>query len=244
MRSCWRPSLGLVSYDLMLVADRSSYLATMPLFVLAAGGLARWVVVSPMAKGSSPGIVAAGLGLIVVLSAMSRAQCRTWRDSETLVAHALRVGSGRDGLLVSNFGLDLIASGRDAAGMAQLRKAIQIDPADPDAQENLGIALAERGDTAGAIVQLAEAVRLAPDRSDFRYHLGLALSGTGGSKTPPKHSPRPSVSVRTGASPTFPSARCSPRSKSRRGGRSVHRGTPPRTGPPRGPPRAGRTPRD
>src|SRR5262249_58225979 len=37
------PNLGLVSYDLMLVADRYAYVATMPWFVLAAGGLVRGV---------------------------------------------------------------------------------------------------------------------------------------------------------------------------------------------------------
>ena len=169
------PTLGLVSYDVMLAADRASYLATMPMFVLLAGGLVRWVTVSRWPRSLAIAIVAAGFGLIVVLSTMSRAQCRTWRDSETLVAHALRVGSGRDGLLVSNFGLDLIATGRGAAGMSQLRKAILIDPVDPDARENLGIALSTRGDAQGAFAQLAEAVRLAPDRFDLRHHLGLAL---------------------------------------------------------------------
>ena len=169
------PNLGLVSYDLMLVADRSSYLATMPMFVLAAGVLARWMAVSRWSRSFAVAIVASGIGLIVVSCAMSRAECRAWRDSETLVVHALRVGSGRDGLLLSNFGLDLIATGRGAAGMAQLRKAIRIDPVDADARENLGIVLGRRGDTEGAIAQLAEAVRLAPDRFDLHHHLGLAL---------------------------------------------------------------------
>ncbi len=173
------PNVGLVSSDLMLVADRYSYLATMPLFVLAAGGLARGVVGSRWPRLVALGIVAMGLGLVVAWSAMSRVQCRTWRDSETLVAHGLKVGSGRDALLVSNYGLDLIASRRFAAGMAQLRKAIAIDPADADARENLGVTLFQRGDLAGAIVQLGEAVRLAPGRFEFRYLLGVALARSG-----------------------------------------------------------------
>jgi tetratricopeptide (TPR) repeat protein len=169
------PNLGLVSYDRMLVSERSSYLATMPVFALAAGGLVGWVAVSRRPRAVAAAIVAAGIGGIVVLSAMSRAQCRTWGDSETLVAHALQVGSGRDGLLLSSFGLDLIATGRDAAGMAQLRKAIAVDPADPDARVDLGITLGTRGNPQEAIHQLAEAVRLAPGRFDLHHHLGLAL---------------------------------------------------------------------
>ncbi len=169
------PNLGLVSYDLMLVADRYAYLATMPLFVLAAGGSVRMVTVSRWPRALALAIVAIGLGLVVHWSAMSRAQCRTWRDSETLVAHALRVGSGRDSLLVSHHGLDLLAAGRVREAMAHLQMAIRIDPADPDAWENLGIALVKRGEIERAITVFAEAVRLAPDRFDLHHYLGRTL---------------------------------------------------------------------
>ena len=173
------PNLGLVSYDLMLVADRYAYLATMPLFVLAAGGLVRMVAVSRWPRALALAIVAIGLGLVVLWSAMSRAQCRTWRDSETLVAHALRVGSGRDALLVSHHGLDLLAAGRAREAMAHLQMAIRIDPADPDAWEDLGIALVKRGEIDRAITVFAEAVRLAPDRFDLHHYLGRTLSYKG-----------------------------------------------------------------
>ncbi len=55
------PNLGLVWYDLMLVADRYSYLATMPLFILAAGGLVRWVAVSRWPRTLALVIGATGL---------------------------------------------------------------------------------------------------------------------------------------------------------------------------------------
>jgi len=173
------PNLGLVWYDLMLVGDRYSYLATMPLFVLAAGGLIRWVAVSRRPRTLALMIGATGWGLIAIWVVLTRAQCATWRNSETHVAHGLRVGSGRDGLLESNFGLDLLAMGRAEEGMVHLFRAIRIDPADPDVHENLGIILMERGDLAGAIVPLAEAVRIAPYRFDLRHHLGLALARRG-----------------------------------------------------------------
>jgi tetratricopeptide (TPR) repeat protein len=173
------PNLGIVSYDLMLVAERYSYLATMPLFVLAAGVLVRWVAVSRRPRTLTLMIGAMGCGLIAIWVVLTWAQCATWRDSETLVAHGLRVGSGRDGLLESNFGLDLLAVGHVADGMIHLARAIRIDPTDPDVHENLGIILMEKGHLGGAIVQLAEAVRLAPYRFDLRHHLGLALARRG-----------------------------------------------------------------
>jgi Flp pilus assembly protein TadD len=173
------PNLGLVSYDLMLVADRYAYLATMPLFVLLAGGLARWATACRRPGPVVLAVVVAGLGLVGVLTASSWTQCRTWRDSETLVAHGLRVGSGRDALLESNFGVELFVRGRVARAMVHLRNAVRRDPADADARENLGDALARRGDLDGAIVQFVEAVRLAPDRFDLRHNLGLALTARG-----------------------------------------------------------------
>ncbi len=173
------PNLGLVWYDLMLVADRYSYLATMPLFVLVAGGLVRWVTVSRRPRTLALLIAATEWCLIAISIAVTWAQCATWRNSESLVAHGLRVGSGRDGFLESNFGLDLLASGRVEEGMVHLHRAIRIDPADPDVHENLGIIMARRGDLAGAIVPLAEAVRLAPYRFELRHHLGVALANCG-----------------------------------------------------------------
>ncbi len=164
----------------MLVADRYSYLATMPLFILAAGGLVRWVAVSRWPRTLALVIGATGLcGLIGVWVTLSWAQCATWRNSETLVAQGLRVGSGRDGLLESNFGLDLLAAGRIDEGMPRLFQAIRIDPTDPDVHENLGIILVKRGKVDGAIVEFAEAVRLAPHRFDLRHHLGTALARRG-----------------------------------------------------------------
>jgi tetratricopeptide (TPR) repeat protein len=173
------PNLGAIVYDLMLVSDRYSYLATMPLFVVVGAGLVRWLTVSQRPWTIALVISLLGWGLVGVCIVLTRTQCTTWRNSETLVAHGLRVGSGRDGLLESNFGLDLLAMGRVDDGMAHLFKAIRVDPADPDVHENVGITLLKRGELDGAIVHLAEAVRLAPHRFDLRHHLGLALAQRG-----------------------------------------------------------------
>jgi protein O-mannosyl-transferase len=173
------PNLGFVSYDLMLVAERYSYLATMPLFALAAGGFARWITLTRRPRTLAFTLGATGWALAGALTVMSWDQCATWRDSRTLVAHGLRVGSGRDGLLESDFGLDLLAIGRVEEGMIHLFRAIQIDPTDPDVYENLGIVLVSKGKLDEAIGEFAEAVRLAPARFDLRHHLGTTLARRG-----------------------------------------------------------------
>jgi Flp pilus assembly protein TadD len=124
-------------------------------------------------------IVAVSLGLIAILASMSRSLCRSWRDSEALWSHALRVGSGRDAVLETNIGIELYKAGHVGEGMARLRKAVSTDPSEPEARVNLGVALLKQGDESGAIASLAEAVRLAPDRPDFRHWLGQALARRG-----------------------------------------------------------------
>ncbi len=173
------PNLGVVQYGLVLVADRYAYLATMPLFVIAAGWLVRRIVVSPRPAALAAVIGVMGLGLVQVLSALSWAQCRTWRDSETLWSHALRVGSGRDAVLESNLGIELFDAGRIEEGMARLRNAVRIDPADAEAQGNLGVAFFKQGNLSEGIAHMAEGVRISPGRFNLRLHLGMALAQQG-----------------------------------------------------------------
>jgi protein O-mannosyl-transferase len=169
------PNLGLVSYGSMLVADRYAYIATMPLYVLAAGGLARGIAAGRRPKIAALGVCATGFGLAGILMALSWAQCRTWRDSNVLRLHALQVGTGRDAVLRGDLGLDLLTAGRVEEGFAHLRMAVRIDPTDPDVRGSLGVALKRKGNLSAAIAQFAEAVRLAPHRFEPRYQLGMAL---------------------------------------------------------------------
>jgi Flp pilus assembly protein TadD len=173
------PNLGIVPHGLMLVADRYAYAATMPLFVAGAGGLVRWVSGSRRPMAVAVPIVAVGLGLVAVLASMSLSLCRTWHDSKSLWAHALAIGSGRDALLETQLGIEMYAAGRVRDGLAHLRKAVEIDPAEADARLNLGIALLKQGDERDGIAHMTEAVRLAPGRSDYRHGLGEALARNG-----------------------------------------------------------------
>ncbi len=163
----------------MLVADRYSYVATMPLHVLAAAGLAGAMAASRRPKAVAMAVCTAGLGLVGVLTALSWAQCQTWRDSNTLRAHALRIGTGRDAVLESDLGVELVLAGHIKEGFAHLHKAIQIDPNDADVRGNLGVALLKQGDAKGAIAQFASAARLEPNRFEPHYDLGMLLLETG-----------------------------------------------------------------
>ncbi len=225
------PNLGLVPHGLMLVADRYAYVPTMPLFVLAALWMVRGVAAARWRAVSAALIVAIGLGLVAMLAGMSRSLCRTWRDSFALWRHALEVVSGRDAMLESNIGIELFDAGRVRDGMAHLRKAVEIDPADADARENLGVALLKQGDPPAAIVELDEAVQLAPRRGlspPARAGTRPAGPARGGRPPAPRGGP-PRARARRLPRVARP---CAGRSRpARRGDRRVYPGPPDRARP-------------
>jgi protein O-mannosyl-transferase len=173
------PSLGLVPHGPMLVADRYAYIPTVPLFVVAAGGLVRLVAGARRPAIAASAIVAIGVVLVALLATMSASLCRSWRDSEALWARALAIGSGRDALLESHLGIELYRVGRVEEGLAHIERAVAIDAADPFAQYNLGVAMLKQGDAGRAIAHLTETVRLAPDEPEYRHRLGVALARFG-----------------------------------------------------------------
>ena len=62
----------------------------------------------------------------------------------------------------NNLGAALLATGRAAEAIAELRRAVAADPGSLNAQFNLGRALAARGDLAGAAAQFEQALRIDP----------------------------------------------------------------------------------
>ncbi len=78
------PNLGLVWSGTYIAADRYSYLATMGGFVLLAGALSRLACRPRRWRWA----IRVGLALIVILTALTWRQCRTWRSSSALWLHA------------------------------------------------------------------------------------------------------------------------------------------------------------
>jgi tetratricopeptide (TPR) repeat protein len=169
------PNSGLVRISEQVAADRYSYLALTPLVALAAAGLARL----PARSGGSILVYLLALGAVLGLVALTRGQCRTWRDSEKLWTYALRHGAGSSALVHNNLGVALAGRGRLAAAMAQYAEALRLDPRYADARNSLGVALASQGKLAAAVEQYNEALRLHPGYTAARNNLGIALTRQG-----------------------------------------------------------------
>jgi len=82
------PVAGVLQVGSQIAADRYTYIASLPLALLTAGG-ALWLVTRiPAARWP---VVGVGLAAALALGIAARSQSHVWRDSEALWTHALSV---------------------------------------------------------------------------------------------------------------------------------------------------------
>jgi len=70
---------------------------------------------------------------------------------------------------------ELAAKGQDEAAIAEWKKALEINPDDPMANNNLGTHLLKRGQPDDALPRFQKAVDLKPDYADAQNNLGIVL---------------------------------------------------------------------
>ena len=202
------PVLGFVNvypFVFSFVADHFQYLASLPVFALAAAGLTavrlpRWAR------------LAAATVLLAVLGGLTWRQCGMYRDVFTLfqttldrnpacwLAHnnlavalteagrvdeaiphleqALKLRPG-DATAECNLGDDLTRTGRPEDAIPHLERALQLQPGYAEAHNNLGSALMAAGRPAEGMAQFEQALRTRPDYALAERNLGLALAGAG-----------------------------------------------------------------
>ena len=114
------PNSGIVrNNNFVITGDRYSYIAMLGLVMLAAAGFCGlWRISSRWHPVSAIGIIAIGLGALLALTAMTRNQCRIWRNTEVLWAHALTHGANSSDLAHNNWGHVLYNQGKYEAAAA------------------------------------------------------------------------------------------------------------------------------
>jgi len=198
------PVLGFTQSGLQLVADRYSYLATMPFAILAGAGLAR------LAKktGAVQAVQAAALAVIAVFGWRAYDYTKAWDTSETLFRHAVAVdpenwfawtqlgtSAQKDGRLEESLELydRAIAGDPDNAHLAhEGRTTVRLALGDSDgAREDCDRAIAQnpscafpfvnrggiaskQGDWAGAAADFERALELKEDLAIAWLNLGVA----------------------------------------------------------------------
>ncbi len=142
------PNSGLIRISEQIATDRYSYLSMLGLVGLAAACCCwLWRMSSRWHPGAAIGILVIGLGTLMGLTAMTRNQCRTWLNSETLWTHALTHGASSSPLAHNNLGGVLCSQGNYKAAKDHLTEALRLDPNNAGRTTTWGRYCSTRGST-------------------------------------------------------------------------------------------------
>ena len=172
------PVIGLVQVGEQSIADRYTYVPLIGLFVVLAWGipelLSRTALFSTRPVVLSRFLAAVSGIVIILLGAATWVQAGYWRNSYTLLGHAIAVTEGNY-VAHYNLGFAFAEEGRSGEAMSHYRAALWANRNLPHAHINLGIELAKQGKADEAIRHYLEALRIQPDDEKAYYNLGNAL---------------------------------------------------------------------
>ena len=168
------PTSGLIHSGEQFAADRYAYLSCLGLALLAGAALTP-AVRRPGWRVAAPALAAV---IFIALGVATWHQTGTWRDSETLWRHAVRVHP-QCALCESNLGRVIARPGRFAEAEAHIQRALALRPDRPGAHENLGVVLRAQGRHAEAHASFVRVVALRPAHASSRLNLGVSLATLG-----------------------------------------------------------------
>ena len=172
------PNSGLLVISGQLAADRYSYLISLPLAALLAGGLAR--VVSTWPRFSRRAVTWAAVpALLLVLLLASRAQSAIWQGSVSLWTHTRRHAEP-SWLIESHLAESLEVAGRHQQASFHWDQAYRIAPSSaPPRAAQAGAPLPGEAQLRQAAAALEETTRRQPNDAVAFFQLGTVLSGLG-----------------------------------------------------------------
>lgn len=162
-------TLGFVAFDfqrISTVADHYLYVA-----MLGIGLIAGWGVSLLPRRAAVGAVLIAG----VSMSICSFAQTYVWRNSTTLLEHALQINPKSWAAENSLAVLDL-QEGRAEKALERATRAIGLNPAEPQPYLVRGSVLAGRGDLPAATAEFRRAVDVAPNHAGALTNLGGILA--------------------------------------------------------------------
>lgn len=166
------PVIGLVQVGNQSMADRYTYLPLVGVFIVIAWAGAELASSRPYAKTL---LASAGVAAIVALTATASAQVKHWRNSETLLLHAVAV-TEQTWLAHNNLGNVYLREKRIDKAQEHYREALKIKPDYVNALSNMGISLYEQGKYDASISYYKKALGFQPFRLDVHANIAAAYS--------------------------------------------------------------------
>jgi tetratricopeptide (TPR) repeat protein len=163
------PVIGVVQVGQAARADRYTYLPLIGLAIAVAWGLG-----APARGRARTLLAAAAVAALLAFGAATRVQLGTWRDSESLFRHALRVTEDNHVAHI-NLAPSLLAEGRLDEASAHLLAALRLVPASPVATGLLGDVRLRQQRVGEAVRLYRQALTLDPDARRWRLALARAL---------------------------------------------------------------------
>ena len=163
--------IGLVQVGSQARADRYTYVPMIGIFVALV-----WEVTARV-RASQAATRAAAVAAAAVLAALSFLawnQVGTWRNGETLNAHALRV-TRRNWLAANNLGTYRMKKEDMNGALASFSDSARMKPDYEEAYYNSGVALNALGRYPEAVEAFRQNLQLAPGNTDGWDHVGYAL---------------------------------------------------------------------
>jgi tetratricopeptide (TPR) repeat protein len=161
------PVGGLAHNGPQLAADRYTYVASIPLALLAGAALARW---------PRP-LLAASLPVLAFLGLLTWQQAHAWRDTESLWMHAIAVAPSS----TAHYNLSILRQreGRWAEVLAHAGEALRLRPEAAEPLDSMGVALDALGRLGEAEATLREALRRDPGLFAAWSNLGAVVARQG-----------------------------------------------------------------
>jgi tetratricopeptide (TPR) repeat protein len=163
--------LGDVAHH-SVVADRFMYLPSLGFCVFLGVFFDQGInLLGKRFRWAGGACLLAVLSLFAVLGIMTHAQCKVWKNSDTLWGRVIQNSPGVN-VAYNNRGLYYHEKGLDSEALAFYRKAVEVDENYGDPHNNMGAVYHKQGRKKLALAHFKKAVELDPDHIDATYNVG------------------------------------------------------------------------
>jgi protein O-mannosyl-transferase len=169
------PVIGLIQVGDQAVADRFTYFPHLGLFISVVWGCRDLLTQLRAPRAASLAVVVA---ICLALTAVTWRQVGYWRDSTTVLEHALRVQPANP---IAHYMLGGALQRQEnlVAAVEQFAEAVRLDPSHPKLQLELAAALLKVQRPAESAVHYQAALGTYTNRADLHFFLGVALTQSG-----------------------------------------------------------------